>query len=778
MIRVGSQLTASPDDAPTRPSSGPIGWSAILATAMLELLLAWRSRGFWAVQVVLLAPALLVLVPDGLDGHFLRYASDQLRQFVAFTALLMPLLVLPTLFRTRGTEGDLTFATTHDGSAHALGTLLGLFGWLVPTVLAHLGARWLLGEVVSGQANWTLLTVGPVLALASLTLCVGVLALLSLLLARRLPILLVWIGLWVVILQWGGGLFGGFGGPYMPLLDTWNVFYEGVVLSPSVGLGWSRDLVMGLAQRLALIGALFLTCWLLLAPRFDTRRAIRWRAPPIMVLLLVAAGVAFSFRSFQIEAGTRLPVDSPRITQLDEWTVLNRNLTVAFEPGNSVPIRGRSVLTLLHRDGEVPDDLVLRLRPGMSISARSSDEPLVATRTGDSVELDLAGARGGADGSITLSIDFEGEPRWAYSDYRFEVGAAFPATDSAQPVTSAAAQGVGYLLRDGDWSPWPWTTRPQIPTNEQRVTITVIDQTGASHDVEYTDDVPQLLAAVPPLGGWRVGRSDVRAGTDAGAGLAHAMNGVASAADTLWNLLGEPSAPTIVALPYLPDAYANSSTIVIPEAFDLSNSLLIGAAYRPDLDLGLAERAAFQLLARAWLNGNARHPRAFAEATRSRGELQASRTPGAVSPQSGTSYRLLQVVPIGPLGTPWADIWLGTDPSRFDISSFALWLGIEFTDSETRAADLALLRSLSGSNRQTLALSARGLPWGLVRQSSATRLVVALADWAAVVGREEAVRHFAFAYRNVGSQDHESLLTAMAELSGVSVPFSETEGER
>src|SRR5690606_18846127 len=166
LIRVGSQLPATLDDAPTRPSSGPIGWSGILATAMLELLLAWRSRGFWAVPVVLRAPALLVLVPDGLDGHFLRYASDQLRQFVAFTALLMPLLVLPTLFRTRGTEGDLTFATTHDGSAHALGTLLGLFGWLVPTVLAHLGARWLLGEVVSGQANWTLLTVGPVLALA------------------------------------------------------------------------------------------------------------------------------------------------------------------------------------------------------------------------------------------------------------------------------------------------------------------------------------------------------------------------------------------------------------------------------------------------------------------------------------------------------------------------------------------------------------------------------------------------------------------------------------
>src|SRR5690606_16707655 len=57
VIRVGSQLTASPDDAPTRPSGGPIGWSAILATAKLELLLAWRSRGFWAVQVVLLAPA-------------------------------------------------------------------------------------------------------------------------------------------------------------------------------------------------------------------------------------------------------------------------------------------------------------------------------------------------------------------------------------------------------------------------------------------------------------------------------------------------------------------------------------------------------------------------------------------------------------------------------------------------------------------------------------------------------------------------------------------------
>jgi len=747
-----------------------------LATARVEFVLSIRSAGFWAVQLGLLAVALLVLLPNGVSGDFLRYSSQQLRTVVAFMLLLLPLLMLPGLKRVQGARGNLIFATVHDSVDHGLGTLLGIYAWLVPAVLVHLGARWFLGGFLGGQARWALLSSGPWLVLASLTLGVALLAILSLVWRRTLPILLVWLALWIVVFMSSGGLLGGFVGPYMPLFNSWNLFFEGLVFSPAVGLGWSRSLVFGLATWLALLGATLLVGWLIVTARVDGRRAIRRRFVPVVALVLLAAVTAGAFVGLQREIARQQPAGTPRAVELDAWRVVSSELEVGFMPGAGQSISGSAALTLTPSAQRLPEELLLRLRPGMQLDAESNGQRLPVTRDGDSVRIDLSGLQLVDASRVRVDMTFEGDPSWPYTDYRFNTGGAFPVIDSAQPVTSVAVGGVGYLLRDGDWRPWPWTTGPQLAEVEDAVVVRLPGDDATT----YRGDVPQLLAVVAPRGGWELAGALVHVGRDPGAGLVQALDMVARGADKFWGLLGERSVPQIVALPYLPDTYANSASVVIPEAYDLSHSLQIGAAYQRNIAPELAERAGYQLLARAWLNGNARHPRSYAEATYTRGELQTLEDEDApTGPSAGARYRLLQVVQAGLLGRiPWAEIWFGTDPNQFDVTPFALWLGMELAQPQVRQADLEVLRQLTGNTSDILDLRRRGMPWNLTRQLPYVRMAVALADWADEIGSNDAIRLFAQAYRTVPSQSHDAVLEALSELSGAPVSRPDIGGSR
>src|SRR5690606_22159334 len=107
----------------------------------------------------------------------------------------------------------------------------------------------------------------------------------------------------------------------------------------------------------------------------------------------------------------------------------------------------------------------------------------------------------------------------------------------------------------------------------------------------------------------------------------------------------------------------------------------------------LTARAGYVLAARAWLNGNARHPRAYAEATVTRSAIQGA---NGFGPGAGSGYRLLQLSSMGPLGSRWSELWHGADPSLYAIEPFALWIGMELAEPEVRRSDLAILRQLTG----------------------------------------------------------------------------------
>ena len=740
-------------------------WPALLSTARLELTLTTRSFTFWLVQLAVLASTFLVLMPDGFSGSFLRFSSQQLRQFVAFDLLLLPILALPGLQRLQGERGNLVLVTTHDNSAHAFGTMLGMFSWLVPTTLVQLLARWLMGELVGGQANWTLLLYGPGLALASLTLGVGLLACLSLVWKRILPILLVWLGLWVLTLYGAGGLLGGFVGPYMPLFAPWNVFYEGLLLSPAVGLGMSQPLVARLAASLAVVGVALLTVWVTLAPSVDARRANRYRQLPWIGVVAALCLVVLTQIGFQQEVGAQQPAMTPRSTELDAWRVLASELDVTLDSRANTPIYGVATMTL-RANGDMQDVLTLRLRSGMHVVATGSGQELNVTREGDSVHVHLGPLELVPGSDLEIQLAFEGTPRWPYSDHRFQTGGAFPVLDSNQPITSAVINEGGYLLRDGDWRPWPWTTDSLIAEHQDSVTIRANGEL-----TRYYGAAPQLLVALPPRG--TTDGERVIAGMDPSAGLLTALRNVATGAERLWQMLGE-TAPRVIALPYLPDVYASGDTIVLPEAYDLSHDLQVGAAYQRNMAPELTARAGYVLAARAWLNGNARHPRAYAEATVTRSAIQGT---NGFGPGAGSDYRFLQLSSMGPLGSRWSELWHGTDPGLYAVEPFALWIGLELADSAVRRSDLAVLRQLTGAAQSHLQLRQRGLPWNLTRQPSTVALVLALSDWSDTIGTEQAIRLFAEAYTTNESQDHESLISALEALSGTPVALDRAGGQ-
>ena len=752
-----------------RQTRGGASLAVVFATAHVEVRQTLSSPVFWVLQVVLLTSGLLVLAEESAGGAYLRYASAQVRQYTAFNWLLFILFVWPALLRVRGSRGDLAFSAPVTSFGLSLGTLLGCLTWLAPATYAQFAIRWLLGAAVGGQANWTLLTSAPLLALASMLVALGLVACLSLVLPRLLPALLVWLGLWVFLLQHAGGLFGGFAGPFMPLFDPLNVFFEGLMLSPAVGLGLMQSLVVALALMYASVGVLLMGAWLRLLPMLDGRRADAWRLARNAALVLIVGLSAWAGMAYRWEVREQQPPESPLDIQLDEWVVVASAAELEFEPASrSRPIRGTHLLEVAPRSEAWPEKLVLRVNPGINVTARVDSATLSSERQGDSVVVDIGDVPPFANASLALRIDFEGKPFWPYADHRFRQGGSFPAIDSSQPITSLATNGVGYLLRGGDWLPSPWSSQPHETDLAQRLTVVTIDSSGAS-SVTFDGSIPQLVALVaPPERPVADDVADVRAhvGRDAGAGLIRALANIARHQEKAWTALGESGEPRLVAMPYLPDAYSDGSTIVIPESYDLTSSHAIGGAYRASSTEQVEERAALQLLARAWLNGHVNSPRGYAQAQSYTSGLRLSTPRFRPEPQGN---RWLQVEPMGPVAMTWSPNWIGYNSQPYDVTPFALWLGLELASAEVRATDLELLRSIDGRERNYFDLSGRLLPWGLIRNPEHMSILLGLAKWTEEVGRTYAVELFTRVYRSVDDQGHAAVLSALEVVSGISI---------
>lgn len=432
-----------------------------------EMRLLWRQRSFWIVQAVLLLPVIVVIVISIFDRSVsqLFYGSSiPAMGLLPLLYLVMPILAGPSILRDLEKTGELLWSSPLDPLVHHIGMYAGLWLGLLPAALLQLGFWRLAGIFVPDPPPTSTWAYALVLHLTANTLGVSLVFLAAVLARRMLPLLLGWTALWGYVffrVEFGESLAEG----YYPLatMSSWNVFFHNLTLSPTLRLGFARGLVLSMLAwffgiSLAAFVLAGLLGWLL-----DRRRTLRsgavWGVLSAVGLVALLGGYAFNAAA----ANALLPPFSPLDPQIDSWRVVEQTTHIDVNSRNG-KLSGTATLHLEPDEGLEEARLVLRLNPGLEVThaIAGGNEPLTWERQGDSVIFALPSTPAGA---LWLELDWEGELQTSYLSYDLpwkwaDAPVDWSYTYAPQPLRGLVTPQVGYLLRDGDWMPWPWVTTP------------------------------------------------------------------------------------------------------------------------------------------------------------------------------------------------------------------------------------------------------------------------------------------------------------------------------
>ena len=402
--------------------------------------------------------------------------------------------------------------------------------------------------------------------------------LLAALTRRMLTLYLGWAVLWVALfysLLFSDGLWETFS----PMQATafYNIFFHNLKLSASLGLGLAADRVTGmgiwfLSVSLTVAGlALFL---LLLA---DRRRTVRRAWLPLLFfsgsLCLAVTGYALNTRAIIAHAQTTSPLDP----QIDAWQVLSQQTEVDVNPDSGL-ISGTSRLALSPQGPLTHPEIILRLNPGLTMTAANAEtgQSLPVQRRGDSVAIGLPAI---PTEPLTLDLAWQGrlrfplstfEMNWLFSDAPFPINFMY----MPQAIQGLLTSQGGYLLRDGDWMPWPWTSLP----HQAEKTSLVIRSAGGdpvapgkgsdplqAGQVAYQEPLPEVILAFLPdrqvsLDGTTLSFSPLVGNQQIQQGRLFA-----EAAAQLSALTGEPPPRQIVIAPYLGRLVWSDDLLLVPD---------------------------------------------------------------------------------------------------------------------------------------------------------------------------------------------------------------------
>lgn len=798
--------------------------SSLWAVMRTEIRLAWRRHTFWIVQVVWLLPLALTLVSNLGNATALRQAQDtalrgdmfigeQLVISLMTWLVLLPLIIGPALIRDLDEVGEILWATPLDGLRHLLGVSIGLLAALLPALLVHLVALWLVGYVLIGAPAGLFWRYGPHLFLASTVAGMSLAIMLALLLRRTLLLLLVWVVLWAGVLQMSLGFFGALGG--VALASPVNLFFYNLQVSPSLGLGPSKPLVQGLVVWFIGSGVLVVLLAVGMAVIADRRRAVR---PSIALAtwILLAGLLAGGGRLLHARAvGAQSIPTSPANIQAGMWHVETHILEVTVEAARNT-LTGTSTLRLAPSGSTSEAEVVLRLNPGLVLThvRGAAGQPLGWDRVGDSVVVQLPTSPASP---LTLHLQWYGTPRLPYIDYREGSSAGYPAFDTPQPARALLAGGAGYLLRDGDWYPWPWGEMPrpqQADDNQVRLHVVGGDALAPipldDGLAAWEGELPSVFLVLPPSGTQTVNGRTLYFGSFGGTDtvLITRLAQIAELIPKVAEALGAEPAPTrIVALPYLHDLVWSGDLLLVPEGTgflrgDLRSLLLSPrpAAVGADMET----RAVMMALARAWLADHIVLPAGWIRVrsdvggvvalTGIPGEAGVVRLPSAADDPHGRWIRssgpTIDLLPSPsslagdqqPLEGDGQDLrtMVKTRLNSADqLDLLALWLAVELADPAVRGADLAVLLALpdpSSSSSKFEPFLLRSLPVDFpVGHAPKAALVEALHTWVEEVGREQALHLVGEVVRNQAGTTFnlESLLETLEQRSHVAITYEE-----
>ena len=758
-----------------------------------QVRLLWRRPAFWIVQALLLLPMVMVFV-----GHFffqpqadisgVNLVTGQLSTFLVLLLLLLPVLTAPEITRDVGKSGEILWTTPLDAATHLAGTWIGLWVGMLPVVLLQLAAWSLYGLITPGYRIDAAWLYGLPMALVGMTLDLSLVTLAALLVRRTLVLMLFWIPLWAMTII---GLIGLDNFNALEENSLYNLFFFNLRLSSTTGLGLNRSMVLSMAAWFlgASLLALCLACALTLAA--DKRRASRrgrWVLGAGLAAAIVMGGAYLVNARATLEHAILL---SPGYNQQDFWNIKDLQMEVTIDPARG-SLAGQSTLQLESTTSGSPQLVVLRLNPGLQLTMATlpPGQPLQASREGDSLVLTLPEI---VSNPLVLNLTWQGQLNIAYVDFNkteFNVDMPTLPFDDPTKLKAVLVRGMGYLLRDGDWYPYPWVTGAQQP-GRSHVTLRLAPasdnalpslQNGA---VTYAGPLPPALLVLPPGRIQVVGETSYYFGNLAGTRLMERTFQAASAAQKLAGLLGEPAPRQVVSLPYLNELIWSGDLLLVPDASAYYTSPALAYAFndiRAAFPANLVERTLIAALARSWIydrnqiNGGRFTPVNFwgmetsLVSWRSPTYLTYLQTTGL----NASSSRYMRRPEIMDTLYSWPARRTESITAAGQFAAVGMWMAIELADPQVRQADIDGL-TLMISNSGTMPIHERQLlksdrAWPFVMDSYGGRLeVYQLLQWAEQVGPQKALGLAAAALREKSYQRIQDLFADLEAASGVAI---------
>ena len=520
----------------------------------------------------------------------------------------------------------------------------------------------------------------------------------------------------------------------------------------------------------------------------DRRRSVRRPTilPALILVGALAAGGGYGLNA-RAAAVAAIPV-SPYDPQIDAWQVDRQQTDVEVNASTGM-ISGNSRLILAPVQPLAKPELVLRLNSGLELAyARDgSGAGLPSRRVGDSLVVSLPGIPAGP---IQLDLAWQGrlqisylsfEQRWKFPDGPDLV----PYWWTPSPLRALVIPQGGFLLRDGDWMPWPWTSGPHQADQNSLTIRPVGGEAAAAHPLQdgaitFEGDVPKGLAAFLPEKQISLDAATLAVSPLAGSQHSARARLLAAAAGKVAARFGEQPPRYVVVAPYLSELVWSGDLLLIPDRSGAYLSHQLYVFYQNDVEgpeQPSLERAATYMLARAWMHNRfAPPPLPFQPRLSPPGDGQ------VVSIADTTEERWVQE------GGHWAqfadmmDMTTTWEPRRSfhlnppgEQSVLAFWLAMELADEETRQADLDLLAYFDSVGQQLQGYGERyemidDLFWpDMMYATEARERVADLHEWAVRVGREEAVELVIEVIQGSDGWDQSQVLAELEARSGVPI---------
>jgi hypothetical protein len=761
-------------------------YSSIVVDSVRHL---WRKKAFWIINGVLaLGPVLIssiVFLVDPNQPISLGVSVPGLFT-LALNYLVLPFLVAPAILDDFGKVGEILWSSPLDNLVYFAGRFSGLWLGLVVGSLLQL-CGWFLASLLwlNILTEWVWLLSLAIYLLANF-LGLSVVFLLAVLTRRTLPLVLVWGALWVWLyyrVVFSEALAEGFN-PIISLAFT-NVLFHNLSLSPSLGLGLIQGQVLGMFAWFFGLGLVVLSLALLLTSRLDERRSTRhgWLTYCLAGVALSAAigGYLVNARGVRVHAAPRSPQD----VQVDVWQVLSQHTEIEVNAKDGM-ISGTSTM-VFSLAGEIKRaEMVLRLNAGLDLTEASDEtgRTLSAERVGDSVVIALPAM---PQAPVTLYLAWEGqlqipylafeqEWRWydAPYDYRF--------TYMPQALRGLVKPRGGYLLREGDWMPWPWSTGPHQAAENSLV----IRPHGAA-----------VVASVPLENGTALWQGTLPEGLlvflpgkqeDTGS-ITLAMSGLtgrqhleqarlyANAAGTLARLFDTPLPRYVVVLPYLNKVIWSGDLVLVPDGSGAYIERSLFWLYQQDVTAPhqqqVLARSALFTLARAYLlDGTAPAPRRIKALVAAADQGSEPVNVAALDQEKWAEGhgRWVQEPETFDFETHWNPRRLLVLNQQGEWSALAFWLAMELSDEETRQADLAGLAFFDETHPNEDRSERYDLMWEriwpeLLDTKESRELVFRLHGMAERLGTQEMLSLLAAALRETRPETVDQLLVEMDERS-------------